>query len=414
MAHTEGVASEAVPTAGRRALATEILAAARDILPWMIEIRRDLHQHPELGLEEHRTAQRIQEWLDELGIDHLDGLAGTGVLATIRADTAGRCVALRADIDALPLEDAKDVAYRSRKPGMMHACGHDAHTAVLLGAARLLMTHRDRLAGTVKLIFQPAEETVGGAKLLIEEGVMRNPRVDAIFGLHVDNAFDVGTLGLRYGQRNASSDNLRLVIHGRSGHGAYPSSGIDAIVVAAQVVSALQSIVSRNVDARESAVVTFGTIRGGNQDNILAQRVELSGTIRCLEAKTRELVVQRVRETAEGVATALGARAEVDIEPSYDPLINDDGMVDVVRENAVALVGEENVRIVPHANMGVEDFGYYLSHAPGAFYALGTRNEEKGIVQPMHNDGFDIDEDSLAIGATMQVLNALTILDNPR
>ena len=291
-------------TEGRSA--SDILAVAREILPWMIEIRRDLHQHPELGLEEHRTASRIQQYLDELGIEHRDGLAGTGVLGTLNGVATGRAVALRADIDALPLRDMKDVPYKSKIDGKMHACGHDVHTAVLFGAARILSGMTDRFPGVVKLIFQPAEETVGGAKLLIEEGVLDNPPVDAIFGLHVDPTLDVGSFGLRYGQRNASSDNVTLTIRGRSGHGAYPAGGIDAIVIAAQVITALQSIVSRNVDARQSAVVSFGTIRGGSQANIMAHKVKLVGTVRTLDQEIREHVLRRIKEVAEGVAKGYG------------------------------------------------------------------------------------------------------------
>jgi amidohydrolase len=387
-----------------------LLAAARELLPWMSEIRRDFHQHPELGLEEHRTAARIQALLDELGIDHVDGLGGTGVLGLIPGTSDSPVVALRADMDALPMQDAKQVPYRSQVPGKMHACGHDVHMAVLLGAARLLTDMVAPLPGTVKLIFQPAEETVGGAKLLIEAGVLEDPVVNAIFGLHVDGGQDVGTFGLHYGQRNASSDNVDIIVHGRSGHGAYPAGGVDAIVVAAQVVTALQTVVSRNVDARDSAVVSFGKIQGGSQGNILADRVGLVGTVRCLDPAVRELVVQRVRETAEGVAAAMGGRAEVEIEPSYDPLINDNAMVDVVRQNARELVGEDNVFIFPKPNMGVEDFAYYVSRVPGAFFALGTRNEAAGIVDLVHHASFDVDEECMAYGAAIQAMNALTIL----
>jgi len=390
--------------------AAEILAAARQILPWMTDIRRDLHQHPELGLEEHRTAKRVQSLLDELGIQHVDGLAQTGVLGLIPGDSAGPVVALRADLDALPLEDAKDVPYRSRQPGKMHACGHDVHTSILLGAARILKEMESDLAGTVKLVFQPAEETVGGARLLIEEGILENPSVDAIFGLHVDPGRPVGVFGLHYGQRNASSDNLHIVIHGRAGHGAYPASAVDAIVAAAQVVTALQTVISRNVDARDSAVVSFGIIQGGTQGNILADRVDLTGTVRTLDRQTREHVLRRVKETAEGVAAGLGGSAEVNIEPSYDPLINDNSMVEIVRANATDLSGEENVEVFTKPNMGVEDFGYYVSHVPGAFFSIGVRNEERGIVSPVHHVLFDADEEAMAYGAAAQVLNALAVM----
>ena len=390
--------------------AEEILAGAREILPWMTEIRRDLHQHPELGLEEHRTAERVQLLLDELGIEHVDGLAQTGVLGLIRGKEDGPTVALRADLDALPLQDAKEVPYKSREDGKMHACGHDVHTSILLGAAKILKGMESDLHGTVKLIFQPAEETVGGARLLIEEGVLENPTVDAIFGLHVDPGRPVGAFGLHYGQRNASSDNLHITIHGRAGHGAYPASAVDAIVAAAQVVTAIQTVISRNVDARDSAVVSFGIIQGGTQGNILADRVDLTGTVRTLDQRTRELVLQRVKETAEGVAAGLGGSAEVNIEPSYDPLINDNTMVEIVRANAIRLSGEDSVEVFAKPNMGVEDFGYYVSHVPGAFFSLGVRNEEEGIVSPVHHVLFDADEEAMAYGAAVQVLNALTVM----
>ena len=390
-------------------LAPTVLAAARELMPWLVEIRRDFHQHPELGLEEHRTSGRVQALLDELGIEYQDGIGGTGVLGLIHGKGEGT-VALRADLDALPIEDAKDVSYRSRVAGKMHACGHDVHTTCLLGAARILAGWREDLPGSVRLLFQPAEETVGGAQFLIAAGALETPPVAGVFGLHVEPDIDVGKIEVRYGQRNASSDAVVLVIHGRSGHGAYPAGTVDAIVVAAQVVSALQTVVSRNVDAREAAVLSFGTIQGGVIANVVANRVELTGTIRCLAPEVRELVLRRVRETAEGVAAAFGGEAELAIEPGYPPLINHDAMVDRVLHNAIALVGEENVVVKSTPNMGVEDFAYYVQRAPGAFFSLGVRNEAKGIVHTVHNERFDVDEECLAYGVAMQVLNALSVL----
>jgi amidohydrolase len=389
--------------------AAALLAEARELLPWMIGLRRELHRHPELGLEEHWTSARIQGELTALRIPFVAGLAETGVVGTIGGE-GGRAVALRGDIDALPLQDAKEVPYRSEIAGRMHACGHDVHTTVVLGAAKLLQSRIDRSGGTVKLIFQPAEETVGGAKLLVEEGVLENPRVEAIFGLHVDPGLPVGHVGLKYGQRNASSDDVAITVRGRSCHGAYPAAGVDAIVAAAHVVTALQSVVSRNVDARQSAVVTIGTIRGGTQGNIVAPAVEMVGTVRTLDRAIRELVLRRVREVAESVAAGFGATAEVRIDPSYDPVINDDAMVDLVRASAAAMVGEERITVFDRPNMGVEDFGFYLTHVPGAFYSLGVRNEARGIVHPVHNDRFDVDEECLAYGAALQALNALAVL----
>jgi amidohydrolase len=386
------------------------LAAARALLPWLIEIRRDLHRHPELGLEEHRTAARVQSLLDELGIPHRDGIAQTGVLGTIEGARPGPCVALRADLDALPLQDGKDVPYRSQAPGRMHACGHDAHTTILLGAARLLAERRRDLSGTVKLLFQPAEETVGGARMMIEEGALDQPPVAAIFGLHVDPTLETGRIGVRYGQRNASSDDVLITVHGRSAHGAYPATGVDAIVVAAQVVLALQTVISRNLDARSSAVVTIGTVRGGTQGNIVANKVEMVGTVRALDPTIRELVLARVREVATGVAAGVGGSATVEIRPSYDPLVNHDAMVGVVQANAERLLGADHVTQVPRPSLGVEDFAFYVTRVPGAFYSLGVRNEAAGIVHPVHNELFDVDEASLAIGVALQTLNALSIL----
>lgn len=385
-------------------------ARADEILPWLIAIRRDLHRHPELGLEEHRTAARVQAHLDELGIAHRDGIAETGVLGLLPGDPEGPVVALRGDMDALPLEDQKDVPYRSQVPGKMHACGHDVHTTIVLGAARLL-SEIGELPGLVKLIFQPAEETVGGARLLVAEGVLEDPKVEAIFGLHVDPELPVGTIAVKYGQRNAASDDLEIDVVGESAHAAYPDKGVDAIVAAAHVVMAIQTVVSRNVDAREAAVVTLGTIEGGRAHNVIPGRVRLVGTIRTLDPAVRAHVRQRVREAAEGAAAALGARAEVTLRASFDPVINDDKMIDRVRDSGTRLLGGERVRVLTQPSMGVEDFGFYLGSTPGAFYSLGVGNVERGIVHPVHHQAFDVDERCLAIGAAMQALNALATLE---
>jgi amidohydrolase len=249
--------------------------------------------------------------------------------------------------------------------------------------------------------------------MLVEAGVLDDPPVEAIFGLHVDPGLPVGQIGIRYGQRNASSDDLKIVIHGRSCHGAFPAAGVDAIVAAAHVVTALQSIVSRNVDARQAAVITLGTIQGGTQGNIVPARVEMVGTIRTLDPAIREHVKARIREVAEGVAAGFGARAEVIIDPSYDPVVNTDAEVDIVRDNTRRLLGDDAVVIVPRPSMGVEDFGFYLTKVPGAFFALGVRDEARGIVHPVHNEMFDVDEACLAVGAAMQVANVLTVLGRP-
>ncbi|HZG80585.1 MAG TPA: M20 family metallopeptidase [Brevibacillus sp.] len=387
----------------------QVWQQAQEILPWLIEVRRDFHQYPEIGLEEFRTQEQVMRYLDEMGIPYTKS-AGTGIVGLIQGGRPGATVALRGDMDALPILEAEDREYRSKIPGKMHACGHDAHMTCLLGAARILNTYKAELAGNVKLFFQPAEETVGGALPMIKEGVLENPKVDAVFGLHVSSDIPSGHIGVKYGQMNASSDDLSIIVRGENGHGAYPHSGRDAIVIAAHVITALQTIVSRNVDPRRAAVITIGMISGGTANNILAQEVKLTGTIRTLEPSVREQVKERIQEVAALTARALGGEAEVTYEEGYTSLINNDALVDLVKRNGEELLGEQHVRINELPNMGVEDFAYFAENVPGAFFHLGVRNEETGCVYPVHHPNFDLDERSLAVGAAMQALNTLVYL----
>ncbi|MCC5911001.1 MAG: amidohydrolase [Clostridiaceae bacterium] len=387
-----------------------ILQEAEKLKDWLIDIRRDFHRNPELGMEEFRTKKKIIEYLKEMHIEVITDIAGPAVVGMITGKSPGKTVALRADMDALPIEDIKKVDYKSTSKGKMHACGHDAHMTVLLGAAKMLKAREEKIKGTVKLFFQPAEETVGGAKPMIEAGVMENPKVDAVFGLHVSPEMPTGKIGVKYSQMNASSDTIKITIKGESTHGAYPHAGIDAIAVTGQVITALQTIVSRNVDPRKSAVITLGTIQGGTQGNIIANKVELVGTVRTLDPDTRSMVIDRMRRTIEGVTEGLGAKGELHREEGYPALINEDTMVDLVALNGEKLLGKENVHRVKSTSLGVEDFAYFLQEAKGAFYRLGCKNEEKGIVYPGHNELFDIDEDCLPIGVALQVKNALSFL----
>jgi amidohydrolase len=388
----------------------EISIKAQEIKQWMINIRRDFHSYPEIGMEEFRTSKKIREYLDELGIKYQYNIAKTGIVALIEGKKEGKTVALRADMDALPLEDKKEAPYSSKYQGKCHACGHDAHMAALLGAAKLLKDMEHQLKGNVKLIFQPAEETVGGAKPMLEEGAFENPRVDAVFGLHVDSSMDTGQVGIRYGQMNASSDTLEIRLYGKNAHGAYPHSGIDAVVMAAHIVTALQSIVSRNVDPRDCAVVSIGKIRGGTQGNIIADKVEMTGTLRTLDPNTREMALCRIGKIVQDIPSALGGLGELDINPGYAALINNNAMVDLVKNNAQRLVTSDNINIIQKPSLGVEDFAYFAKAAPGAFFTLGCRNKDKGIIHEHHNSYFDIDEDCLPIGAAIQVLNALSLI----
>lgn len=387
-----------------------LLVEAEKIKDWLVEIRRDFHRHPEFGMEEFRTMDKIVGYLEEMEIEYTSGVANTGVVGIIRGATSGKTIALRGDMDALPIQDEKDVSYRSTIAGKMHACGHDAHMTILLGAARILNQMKSQLKGNVKLLFQPAEETVGGAKPMIQEGVMENPKVDAVFGLHVSSEIPVGEIGIKYGQMNASSDTIKIILHGKSSHGAYPHAGVDAIVLAGQVITALQSIVSRNIDPRNSAVVTLGTIQGGTQGNIIADRVELVGTVRTLDPSTREEVINRIENIVVQVAAGLGGQGQLIREEGYAALINDHDIVDIVKESGEELLGKENVISIEEPSLGVEDFAYFAQEVPGAFYRLGCRNEEKGIIHDAHYCLFDIDEDCLAIGAAMQANNVLAII----
>ena len=382
---------------------------AQKIKQDLVQFRRNFHMHPELGMEEYRTAGIIEDTLKSLGIE-TKRIAGTGVIGLLRGKNTGKTVALRADMDALPISDKKKVSYASKIPGKMHACGHDFHSASLLGAAMLLSKHKDKFNGNIKFLFQPAEETVGGALPMIKEGALKNPEVDAVFGLHVTADIEVGKIGIIYGKAYAASDMFDVVIYGESCHGAAPHEGIDAITVGAQVVSALQNFVSRNVDPLDSAVVTIGMFQGGYERNIIADRVKLSGIIRTLDPNSRKIACGRVKKIISGVTEALGARATINFMPSYPSLINDHTMTDLVKSVAEELLGKDNVIVINKPAMGAEDFAYFLQNVNGSFFKVGIKNKEKGIVQPAHSSLFDIDEDALPIAAAMHTQIALNFL----
>ncbi|KAB3535436.1 amidohydrolase [Alkaliphilus pronyensis] len=388
-----------------------LLMEAQAIKNWLSKVRRDFHKEPELGMEEFKTQKKIVEHLKEMGIPYKTDVANTAVVGIIKGSEKGKVVALRADMDALPLEDEKTVHYKSTIKGKIHGCGHDAHMTILLGAAKLLKEREAKLKGTIKLFFQPAEETLGGAKPMIEAGVMENPTVDAVFGLHVTPETPVGKIGVKYSQMNASSDTIIITVRGESTHGAYPHGGIDAIVIAGHIITGLQTIVSRNVDPRDSAVISLGEISGGTQGNIIANKVTMRGTVRTLNPNTRDIVLDRIKLTIENIAKSMGGSAELNREEGYVALINDDAMVEVVKKNAGEILGLRNVEIIKTPSLGVEDFAYFLQKAPGAFYRLGCRNEEKGIVHEAHSTLFDVDEDCLPIGVAIQVKNTLSMLE---
>lgn len=380
------------------------------IEPWLIAVRREFHRHPELGLAEHWTAGKIAALLEEMGIPHRTGIAETGIVGIIAGGKSGKTVALRADMDALPIREETGLSYASINEGRMHACGHDAHLAILLGAARILNSLKTELSGNIKLFFQPAEETVGGAKPMIEAGCMENPNVDHALGLHVTPYAETGQILVRPGKICASSDSLTITVRGKSAHGAYPEAGIDAIVIAAQVITGLQTIVSRKLSPLDSGVITIGTIQGGLKENIIADQVRLGGTIRTLDQETRAKIQRQIRELVSGIAAGLGGEGLVQFEAGYPPVINDEQIVKVIQSNAAILLGKENVLYKEYPSMGVEDFAYFCQAAPSAFYYLGCGNRSLGITAPGHSSQFQIDEACLKIGVLLQVVNALSLL----
>lgn len=376
---------------------------------WFINTRRELHKIPELDFELPKTVAYVTSLLDEMGLTYKTGVGKSGIVVDIEGKNKDITIALRADMDALPILECGNKEYSSTISGHMHACGHDVHTAILLGVAKTISENKDSLPCNVRLLFQPAEETTGGALPMIEDGCLEG--VDAIFGLHVDPTIECGVIGIKYGAYCASSTDVIIEVEGKSCHGAYPSQGIDAIVATCGIVTNLQSVISRNIDSRDSAVLSFGKIIGGEKENIVAQNVRVSGTLRTLSPEIKNKVKERVKEMVEFTAKGYGATGKVTYKDSYTALINHDEYIDIVKENGKELLGDSGIYVKTLANMGVEDFAYFVEKVPGAFFNLGVGNKKKGITAPLHNDKFDIDEDSLKIGVALQIFNILSAYD---
>jgi amidohydrolase len=383
----------------------EAVAALRDRL---VADRRHFHQHPERGFQERGTAAYVAERLARLGIEHQTGVAETGVVGLIRGEHPGGCVLLRADMDALPLTEETGAEYASQTPGVHHACGHDGHTAMLLAAAEILNQRRHQLQGTVKLVFQPAEEGPGGAKPMIEAGVMENPRVDACFGLHLSNDNPLGTLAIQGGALQASADLFDISIEGDGGHAAMPHQTVDVVAAGAAIVGELQRIVSREIDPRDPAVITVGSFHAGTAPNIIPQRAELRGTIRTLDPQVQEFVHRRLREIAEATAAAARARADARVTGLYPVTINDEGMASFARSVVEQMADVQIVSQRPI--MGAEDMSFFLNAAPGCFIFVGSANRERGLHHPHHSPLFDFDEAALSIGVEVHCRLALAYL----
>ncbi len=388
---------------------TDILNKVKPLKPWLISVRRDLHSTPELGMEEFLTKEKIINYLKEIGIEYTTFEKHTGVMAYINTKDATKTIAIRADIDALPICEVNNLDYKSKHEGIMHACGHDAHTAILIGTCKALYDMKDELDVNVKFFFQPAEETDGGAKPMIEDGCMDNPKVDYTLGLHVMPQIETGKIELQYDSMNASTDDVKIKVIGKQGHGAYPHQGVDSILVAAHVITALQSIVSRNIAPTNSVVLSLGVINGGTRGNIICGEVDIVGTLRTLDAESRKFAKERISEIVDFTCKGFGAKGVVEFVEGYAPLVNDNFVVDVVKDNVVELLGNDSVVFRKHPSLGAEDFSFFLEKSKGAFYHLGCRNEAKNITASLHTPDFNIDEDCLEIGVALHVMNVLSL-----
>jgi amidohydrolase len=379
----------------------DFIAEAQSLFEYTQSMRRDFHSHPELGFKEVRTAGIVTRELTALGLEVHPGVGGTGVVALLEGSKPGPVVLVRADMDALRIHEETGAAYASQNPGVMHACGHDGHTAVLLTVARMLTAHRNELAGTVKFMFQPAEEGMGGAEKMIENGVLDNPKVDVALALHVWNEKPVGWIGISSGPAMAGAEIFKVKVTGKGGHGAVPHLAVDPVLAAAQIVSALQGIVSRNIAPLQTAVVSVCTIHGGETFNVIPPAVEMTGTIRTFEPDVRARVLERFKQTVNSVAEAMGCQVEIDLQLLTPATINQRETALRVQAVAQHLFPHSDVDASNYTTMGSEDFAFVLDKVPGCFMFIGSANPEKGLDAGHHHPKFDIDEAALPRGAAL-------------
>lgn len=395
----------------------QIAEMAEGLRAQLIAQRRDFHMHPELSNHEERTSRIVAERLRALGLEDVKtGVGKYGVTALLKGTKPGPVVAVRADMDALPIQEVNDVPYKSLVPGVKHACGHDVHTTVELGVAEVLSKMRDQIHGSVKFIFQPAEEGVpageeGGARFMIKQGAMDNPRPEAIFGLHTIPSIEVGQIAYQSGPAMASSDHIYITIHGRSSHGAQPQQGVDAIVVAAECVTAIQNIRSRRIDPQEPLVISIGMIQGGTRNNIIADEVKMEGTMRTLNEEVRQQAQKMMRDTLASVTSAYGATFDLKFDENAAVTYNEPRIVDETLPTIRRVVGAENV-VAIKPFMPAEDFSYFQKVSPGFYYFLGVANKAKGITAGWHTANFDVDEESLVIGVKVMSNVLLDYLDH--
>jgi amidohydrolase len=373
--------------------------------------RRHLHAHPELSYQEFKTAKYVAEQLRSMGLTPQEGIATTGVVTEVKGQNPGKkTIALRADMDALPINEANNVPYKSTVQGVMHACGHDVHTSSLLGTARILNDIKQHFEGTVRFIFQPGEEkNPGGASYMIRDGVLKNPQPTGIIGQHVFPLLPVGKIGFREGMYMASCDEIYLKVIGKGGHGAAPDLAIDPVLIASHIIVSLQQVISRNASPKQPTVLTFGRIIGEGATNVIPNEVNIAGTFRAMNEDWRASALTKIKKMAEGIADAMGGKCEVDISHGYPYLENNPELTRRIRAAAEAYVGKENV-VDLDITLGAEDFSYYSQVIPASFYRLGTRNEAKGITSYVHTPTFDIDEDALSLGPGLMAWMAVNEL----
>ena len=388
----------------------QLKTEANELKNQLITWRRDFHRHPELGFQEFRTSGIVAKHLSSLGMEVQTGIGQTGVVGLLEGSQPGPVVMLRFDMDALPIQEANQTDYISQTPGVMHACGHDAHTAIGMGIAQLMAKQREDLAGTIKFVFQPGEEGCGGALAMIADGVLENPKPDVALGLHVWNDQPLGLLAAGDGGVMAAADIFTIKVQGKGGHGAQPHLCVDAVLIASHIVVALQSIVARNVNPRQTAVVTVGAIHAGTAFNVIADTAEMKGTIRTFDAATRQGIVRRMAEVVESTARALGGSAALEVKVISPATVNDERVAQVVRETAIEVLGAEHVT-ADQLTMTAEDMSEFLSRVPGCFFFIGSANAEQGLNAPHHNPRFDIDEGVMPLGVTVLAEAALRYLN---
>lgn len=388
-----------------------------EIFSDIVTIRRTLHQNPELSEEEINTAKLICTELKRIDVPYTGNIAGHGVIACIRGKKASnltnspyKTIAIRADIDALALQEECDLPFASKNKGVMHACGHDMHTAILLGTARILKSLEEHFCGTVKLFFQPAEETIGGALQMIEAGCMENPNVDAVIGLHIHPQLPSGTIEFYRGDMNAASTEVDIIVNGVSCHGAHPNEGVDPILVASHIMVGLQSILSRNLDPTTPGIVTIGTINAGSARNVISNQVKMQGIIRAMSLETRSFIKERVEQIANNTASAYGATCEVIFNDSYPALINDLDLGEKLEDIAKNILGDERILIAPKASLGTDDFAYFSQAVPSVYFNIGTAAPDDLDPIGLHNEYMNPDENSMKTGILMEVSTIMELL----